>query len=84
MSSKLRHPAAGALAVLFTALAATASSADSSRARNYTALSGNGGSPSAYQLPDGSYPTYGDFIEELDGVPCDMNCRANAQKNWSR
>jgi hypothetical protein len=81
MSSKFRHLALGAFAAVLIALAGAAS-ADSS-ARGYMALSGNVGSPSAYQLPDGSYPTYGDFIQELDGVPCDIDCRARAQKNWS-
>lgn len=89
MSSKIRHAAMAfatlaTLATSLTAVAGAASAANSSQARNYMAMSGYTGSPSAYQLPDGSYPTYGDFIQELDGVPCDIECRANAQKNWSR
>lgn len=43
----------------------------------------NGPAPSyAWQNPDGSYDTYGDFSQALWGTPCGIECQRRARVRW--
>ncbi len=42
------------------------------------------GSYSAYQNPDGSYPSEADFIRDLRGTPCGVTCTRDANARWAR
>ncbi len=35
-----------------------------------------------YQSPDGSYPSYSDFIRDLRGTPCGIECTQHAEVRW--
>ncbi len=37
-----------------------------------------------YQGPDGTYASQSDFLGDLNGTPCDMNCTRAAQERWSK
>ncbi|MGP0060732.1 MAG: hypothetical protein ACLPID_15740 [Beijerinckiaceae bacterium] len=39
---------------------------------------------SNYQAPDGSYDSPRDFIRDLEGTPCGIDCTQRAQQRWSR
>jgi hypothetical protein len=39
---------------------------------------------SAYQGPDGTYDSEADFVRDLRGVPCGVNCTRAAQQRWAR
>jgi hypothetical protein len=36
----------------------------------------------AYQSPDGSYPSLSDFVRELHGTPCGIECTHRAEIRW--
>jgi hypothetical protein len=78
MTSRFRSetPRLTLIAVTLMSIAIVAPSYAGESPRGYTAYYGwaNGGT-GAYYRPDGSYASYGDFIQELDGVPCDVKCR---------
>jgi hypothetical protein len=38
---------------------------------------------SAYQNPDGSYPSYTDFYRDLEGTPCGIRCTQRARSRWN-
>ncbi len=43
----------------------------------------NGPAPSyAWQNPDGSYQSYGDFSMALWGTPCGIECQQKARARW--
>jgi hypothetical protein len=42
------------------------------------------GAYSPYQDPDGTYPSEADFVRDLRGIPCGVNCTREAQARWSR
>lgn len=73
---------------LFAAIAggAAGNAAAGQRAHDadFSAVYPASGAYSAYQAPDGSYPSYGDFIQQLDGIPCDIECWSRAQARWAR
>ena len=35
-----------------------------------------------HQNPDGSYPSLGDFVNDIEGTPCGIDCTADAEKRW--
>jgi hypothetical protein len=39
---------------------------------------------SIYQGPDGTYESLSDYIRDVEGTPCGMNCTQRAQQRWSR
>ncbi len=42
------------------------------------------GAYSAYQNPDGTYPSEADFVRDLRGTPCGINCTRAAEARWAR
>lgn len=36
----------------------------------------------SYQNPDGSYDSYSDFIRDLRGIPCGIECTQRAEVRW--
>lgn len=37
---------------------------------------------SIYQNPDGSYPSLGNFVRDLNGTPCGIECEKEADQRW--
>jgi len=37
---------------------------------------------SIYQNPDGSYPSLGNFVRDLNGTPCGIECEKDADRRW--
>lgn len=37
---------------------------------------------SIYQNPDGSYPSLSNFVRDINGVPCGVECEADADRRW--
>jgi hypothetical protein len=42
------------------------------------------GAYSAYQDPDGTYPSEANFVRDLRGIPCGINCTREAEARWAR
>jgi hypothetical protein len=42
------------------------------------------GAYSGYQNPDGSYSSEADFVRDLHGTPCGVNCTLDARARWAR
>lgn len=42
------------------------------------------GSYSLYQSPDGTYDSEADFVRDLRGTPCGVDCTRAAQARWAR
>jgi hypothetical protein len=42
------------------------------------------GAYSPYQDPDGTYPSEADFVRDLRGIPCGVNCTRAAEVRWAR
>ncbi len=36
-----------------------------------------------YQAPDGSYASQSDFLSDINGTPCGVECTRAAQARWS-
>ena len=75
-----------AAAALAGAMAATPALAQSGA--NYPGYPGanyypNQGSYSTRQGPDGTYDSLADFIGDLRGRPCDIECTREAQARWA-
>jgi hypothetical protein len=43
-----------------------------------------GASRSSYQGPDGRYDSEADFVRDINGTPCGLQCTLEAQKRWSQ
>lgn len=37
---------------------------------------------SIYQNPDGSYPSLSNFVRDLNGTPCGIECERDADQRW--
>jgi hypothetical protein len=35
-----------------------------------------------YQNPDGSYPSLSNFVRDIEGVPCGIECEKDADRRW--
>ena len=44
----------------------------------------NQGNYGSYQGPDGTYDSLADFVSDVRGRPCDMECTRRAQERWLR
>ncbi len=40
--------------------------------------------PDGNQNLDGSYPSLSDFVRDINGAPCGLNCEHDANKRWAR
>jgi hypothetical protein len=39
---------------------------------------------SVYQNLNGTYPSLSDFVRDLNGTPCGIECTAHAERRWAR
>jgi hypothetical protein len=39
--------------------------------------------PDGNQNLDGSYPSLSDFVRDINGAPCGLNCERDANKRWA-
>jgi hypothetical protein len=74
--------AAACLLGTATAVQSMAQSGPNVRADPYAVYQGR--PYSDYQAPGGSYDSPRDFIRDLEGTPCGIDCTQRAQERWSR